>query len=342
MTKEAKKCRMNNAANKPCGGRHYRFDLCYRHFDIEVNAGRLNGETGEIIGALPAVATDPEGKTAALDPEWSPEDEEEYAQLRDDELREATAKREAEILERQPTMTVSDEDLEGLPYDTGDGTIVTAPEDGPQIGRADTTDPDPDETKPAADETEPPADATKEGPSAVDFVYEETEEHESVLAMGPFHPATAEQILDACDQVEQATGSRPDTIELHAGVSFRLDNLWSQEDMLEYLTGKLRGLASMPEEDRQAIETISDIPFPDPEAEDPAEADDPNPDPPITAKPIYDFSHGRRCPWCNSPNTARTGGRGRTQYRKCCQVVPPCPGQPGNGGRNYTVYGKEV
>ncbi len=53
--------------------------------------------------------------------------------------------------------------------------------------------------------------------------------------------------------------------------------------------------------------------------------------------PVYDFSHGRRCPRCRQTDTVCRSTQGGIQYRKClralCRTVKD---------GNYTVVGKEV
>lgn len=51
---------------------------------------------------------------------------------------------------------------------------------------------------------------------------------------------------------------------------------------------------------------------------------------PIEAKPVYDFSHGRRCPRCQTTDTLCRSTQGGIQYRKCLRAV--CK-------HNYSVVG---
>lgn len=46
-----------------------------------------------------------------------------------------------------------------------------------------------------------------------------------------------------------------------------------------------------------------------------------NPQATIEAKPVYDFSHGRRCPRCQTTDTHCRSTQGGTQYRLCLRAV---------------------
>jgi hypothetical protein len=60
------------------------------------------------------------------------------------------------------------------------------------------------------------------------------------------------------------------------------------------------------------------------------------PNPRATAEPVYDFSHGRRCPACHGTDTFATSTQGGIQYRTCRRVG--CRYY----GKSYPVVGKPL
>jgi Zn ribbon nucleic-acid-binding protein len=57
---------------------------------------------------------------------------------------------------------------------------------------------------------------------------------------------------------------------------------------------------------------------------------------PGEGKPLYDFSHGKRCPACKGTDTEAKSTQGSVQYRQCRRVG--CR----NYRKNYVVIGKEL
>ena len=54
------------------------------------------------------------------------------------------------------------------------------------------------------------------------------------------------------------------------------------------------------------------------------------------SRPVYDFTHGKRCPACKGTDTIATSTQGDVQYRQCRKVG--CR----NYHKNYPVVGKEI